>query len=283
MMASTRFNRSGAPRLAALAALLSLAMPCFALAADPWPAATPVEVERVKPAKEKHVTLRFLKENRDFIRGQFDRLRERPLEVDGAGGELDPRYLAYARLVAQATTARDTVERADEERARRHLLESIAQLASLENQLDLMEKVLAEQRLRLSTLEDDFVGHQRTALMVVLSGYPTDATVQEVTVAIDDGSPVTVTLSPEQRESLKRGGIVELFHGLVEPREQAVEVTLRGETWPDGNSGYLRLDPLRDRLTFLRLDLSQVHPAQGGAGVQAGTWLHEPGHRNIDG
>jgi hypothetical protein len=35
------------------------------------------------------------------------------------------------------------------------------------------------------------------------------------------------------------------------------------------------LEPVRDRLTFLRLDLSQAHPARGLASVVAGVWRHE--------
>ena len=90
-------------------------------------------------------------------------------------------------------------------------------------------------------------------------------------------------LTGPQQESLRQGGLLEIFHGAVEPREQVVQVTIFGSAWPAGTSGYMTLDPLRDRLTFLQLDLSAVQPAQGGASVQARTWLHEAPARSIDG
>ena len=40
---------------------------------------TEVKVESVRPKKEKHETLRFLKDNRDFIRAQFTRRWLRPI------------------------------------------------------------------------------------------------------------------------------------------------------------------------------------------------------------
>ena len=92
-----------------------------------------------------------------------------------------------------------------------------------------------------------------------------------------------VSLTGPQQESLRHGGLLEIFHGAVEPRDQVVEVTLFGSAWSSGSSGYMTLDPLRDRLTFLKLDLSAVQPAQGGASVQASTWLHEAPARSIDG
>lgn len=247
------------------------------------PPGTEVKVERMRPEKEKVPTLRFLRENLDFIRAQFDRLREKPVDQHAAATDLDPRLLNYARLLAEALASRDTVGAAEDARSRQHLLESIAQLGSLENQLDLMEHHLEKQRIRLAYLEDDFTGHQQTALMVVLSGYPKDVAVSEVTVALDDGDPIHVTLSPEQCQSLRRGGVVELFHGFAEPREQVVQVSLGAAGLPAGDPGYVTVSPMRDRLMFLRFDLSNVQPAQGGSSVRASTWLHEAGARSAQG
>src|SRR5262249_28600763 len=150
------------------------------------------------PAKEKLPTLQFLRANRDFIRARFDALMEKPVDTNGESAEIDPRFLNYADLLAQVQAARDTVGRADDERARQNLLASIAQLGSLETQLDLMERQLAAQRTRLAILEDDFTGHQLTTLMVVVKGFPTTAAVSEIAIAIDDGPALRIPLSPHQ-------------------------------------------------------------------------------------
>jgi hypothetical protein len=235
----------------------------------------PVKVDRVRPQKPKHVTLRFLKDNRDFIRARLDLLRLKMVERKGGAETVDPRYLSYPKMLADAQLARDTVAAAEELRRRQQLLESIMQLGDLETRLDEMEKFLADQRVRLGVLQQNFTGQQKTALMVVVRGYPGDVAPSEIAVTLEDGAPFTVTLAPEQREALKRGGVVQVFHGFVEPREQVVQVTLTADAWPSGDSGFVTLDPTRDRLTFLELDLSTVHRAQGGASVAASTWRHD--------
>ena len=110
--------------------------------------------------------------------------------------------------------------------------------------------------------------------MVVVSGDPGDGVV-EIAITLENGGRLTVPLYVQQREALKRGGVVEVFHGFVEPRQQVVEVGLTGPSCPAGDHGYVSLDPTRDRLTFLRLDLSSVQPGQGAASIRATTWLHE--------
>jgi hypothetical protein len=190
------------------------------------------------------------------------------VERKGGAEALDPRYLMYPKMLADAQSARDTVAAAEELRKRQQLLESITQLGDLETRLDEMEKFLADQRVRLGVLQQNFTGDQRTALVVVVRGYPG-------AVTLEDGAPSNVTLAPEQREALKRGGVVQVFHGFVEPREQVVQVTLTADAWPSGDSGFVTLDPTRDRITFLELDLSTVHRAQGGASVAANTWRHD--------
>jgi hypothetical protein len=245
--------------------------------------ATEVKVERMRPVREKLGTLQFLHANRDFIRARYDRLIARPLDRRGSSDEIDPRFLNYADLLNQVRAAQDTAGRAEDERARRHLLESIAQLGTLESDLDRVERQLAAQRVRLAILEDDFTGRQRTTMLVVVKGFPSQAPITEIGITIDDGATQRVALTPEQQQSLRQGGLLEIFHGAVEPREQVVQVTLFGAAWPAGDSGYMTLEPLRDRLTFLRLDLSAVQPAQGGASIQASTWLHEAPAPSVDG
>ena len=259
------------------AAVLILAALVLAGAAAPEPApeGTEIKVERVPPVREKLSTLRFLRENRDFIRARLDRLREKPVGGDASAPAIDPRFLAYQGLLAEVRVAQDTVAAVEDARARQHLLESITELGDLEARLGWMERLVVEQRNRLMSLESDFTGDQRTTLMIVVSGYPSDAAVEELAITIADGDTLHVPLSAEQRESLKRGGILEAFHGFVEPREQVVQVTIRGNSWPAGDSGFITLGPARDRLTFLKLDLSTIRPARGAASIRATTWLHE--------
>jgi len=267
-----------------IAALLAAGASAPAFGQDPAPAA-PVEVrvERVKPMRDKHPTLRFLRENRDFIRARFDRLREKPLERSGESVAIDPRFLGYAQMLAALDADRDSLRASEEGRARRQLFESVGQLAELEAQLDQMESALDAQRGRLAVLERDFAGDQRTELLVVLAGFPETATVASVSLELEDGGVLTLPLSPPQVESLRQGGLVEIFHGFVEPREQVVRLGIAGATWPAGDSGYLSLAPARDRLNLLRLDLSTLSPERGAPGIRASTWVHTAPSLPIDG
>jgi hypothetical protein len=124
-------------------------------------------------------------------------------------------------------------------------------------------------------LQEDFTGRQMTALVVVLSGYPATSPVSRVSITLEDGDTLTVPLTDEHRAALQKGGVVQVFHGFIEPREQVVEVAIAGERWPAGDPGFVTLDPARDRLTLLRLDLSTVRPEGGAASIQASTWLHD--------
>jgi len=259
------------------AALSALALACVVTALPPAHAepVQSVRVERVPPQKEKHPTLRFLKENRDFIRARFDLLRQEPGGEMGEAGEIDPRFLAYQQMLRDLMAARDSVAVAGDSLARRQLLASIDELGRLEDQLDLMDRVLADQRTRLGILQEDFAGRQLTALMVVVSGWSAEAPVTQVRITLEGGDTLSVPLTPEQRQSLQKGGVVQIFHGFVEPREQVVEVAITGDRWPAGDTGYVTLDPARDRLTLLRLDLSSLRSDQGAPSIQANTWLHD--------
>ena len=268
-------------RLAPATLLALLLLPALAPAA-PVPAApvTPVEeptvtvvkVERVKPRKEKLPTLRFLKANRDFIRARFDRLRQESRTAAAHAGDLDPRFLEYRRLLAEIATAKDSVAAAAEARERAALFASVSDLATLERELDQMERLLESQRTRLAVLQADFAGRQRTELDIVLTGHALAGRVDSLAVRLEDGSLHTAGLDSTQRESLRRGGVLEVFRGLIEPREQVLEITLHGDGWMLAGPGYVTLEPRRDQLTFLKLDLSQATPKQGLSSLVAGTW-----------
>lgn len=238
---------------------------------------TEVKVERVKPKQEDHPTLQFLKENRDFIRARFDLLREKTRARRGEAADIDPRFLAYQRMLAEIQAARESVVVANSQQQRLELFASVTQLGALESRLDVLERLLAEQRTRLGVLQTDFTGDQRTTLLVVVTGNPPDAGLTGMGITLDDRAPLSVALSPEQRATLERGGTVEVFHGFVEPREQVIQVSVAGERWPAGETGYATLDPARDHLTLLRLDLSGLDAGRGAPSIQASTWLHSAG------
>lgn len=244
-------------------------------AAEPVTGETPVKLERTKRHRDKPPTLRFLRANRDFIRLSLDRTRQLALARDESPLAVDPRFLDYPRMLASVLGARDSVALADDALRRRELFESVTQLGQLEAQLDLLDRLLADQRSRLGVLQANFTGQQRTALLVVASGYPTGATISRVSVQLEDGDTLSVELSDEQRAALERGAAVQIFHGFAEPREQDVRVGIDGAAWPGGDAAWVHLDPTRDRLTVLRLDLSGVQGGTGVGGIRASTWLHE--------
>lgn len=267
-------------QLAGAALLMALACPRPGMAGvspPPAPEAKPamVRVERVRPARAALPTLRFLKTNRDFFRSRLDQLRETRLAVGDDARAIDPRFLAYRAMVAEALAASDSLGAASSDREHHQLLASVTEFARLEAELDQMNRFLGEQGTRLTALQADFTGRQRTALAIVVSGYPQGADVSSLTIRFDDGSSREAAITPAEREALAHGGVLELFHGLVEPREQVLEVALAGERLTAAEAGFVTLDPKCDRLTFLRFDLSSLRPASGAPAVVASMWLHD--------
>jgi hypothetical protein len=242
-----------------------------------------VRLERAKPMREKYPTLRFLRENRDFIRGRYDRLRERPVERAGDATAIDPRFLTYRELLAGLDRGADSLARAEDERGRHDLFASVTELGSLETELDQMEETLDAQRGRLAVLEKDFTAHPATEMLVVLSGLPPGTDLASVTLELEDGGAVTLPLGDAERAALRAGGMVEVLHVFVEPRAQSVRVAVAGAAWPAGDSGWLPLEPARDRLNVVRLDLSGLGPATGITGIRAATWVHDAPSLSIDG
>lgn len=252
-----------------------------ARAAKPEPAADPttvttVTVERTRPVHEKLPTLQFLRANRDFIRARFDRLHTESKTERAGAADLDPRFLEYRRLLAQIAAGKDSVTAASDARERQSVFTSVEDLAGIERELDQMERLLDAQRTRLAALQADFATRQRTELDVVITGGTLAGRVDSVRVTLEDGSSVASTLTDTQRVSLVHGGALEVFRGLAEPREQVVTVTLMGEGWSATGPGFVTLEPAHDRLTFLRLDLSQASPALGIGSLRATTWLLDP-------
>jgi hypothetical protein len=231
-----------------------------------------VRVERVKPLRPKLASMRFLRENRDFLRMRLDALRQSAVERGGAADAIDPRYLAYGAMKAAILAAADSVAAGRDGRS--EFYADVADLGALDAELDRLERQLADQRARLGVLEADFTGRQATALLVVLRGAPAPgAALGELTLATEDGTIHRVPLSPGDLDALARGGRTQVFHAYVEPRAQTLAVTLAGAAGA-GAPGYVTLDPTRDRITFLELDLSGVGASADGTALRARSWLH---------
>ena len=271
------------PGISALPLLLALTLAARPAAAGrsagalPPTTVTTVEVERERPVREKLPTLRFLRANRDFIRARFDRLRAESRSVRAGAGNVDPRFLEYRRLLTEIAAGKDSVTKASDARERQGVFTSVEDLAALERELDMLEQLLDQQRTRLGALQADFAGRQRTELDVVITGGAIEGRVDSVRVTLEDGTSVASSLTETQRGSLQHGGALEVFRGLVEPREQVIEIALMGEGWSATGHGFVTLSPARDRLTFLKFDLSQASPKLGIGSLAASTWLLETG------
>jgi hypothetical protein len=261
-----RLLRSAAPAAAAL--LLATTASNLRAAEVPGADETAVRVQRVKPDHPRLATLRFLGTNRDYLRAELDRLRVKSVQLHGDADAIDPRFLRYGEMVAEARAAGDSAAVADSARAGRELFASVTDLGVLETELDQMDRALAGQRDRLAILQADFAGDQRTALAVVLSGWPGDGAPASLTLSLEDGTQEAITLTPAQLDALRAGGVVQVLHRLIEPREQAFAVAFGAASAP----GWLELDPARDRLNLLRLDLSRLAGGDA-ASLAATTWI----------
>jgi hypothetical protein len=260
-------------------ALAALAMPAAALAAGPPPAgivtdAVPLpadgdayRVEHVDGKDAKQPTLRFLRSNDGFFRTRLDELRV-VLRDDweGNAGALEPEWLRWREMLAEIGTAQAAIAAGDSLGA----LDDITDLVELEHELDAIEDLLAAQGQRLLDLEDHFLGSQRTALVVLLTGVPSTGAPHRVVLHDANGGTARIDLDEADRTALARGGAVELLHRLVEPRGQAWTLDVeRGDVAPA--SIPLALDPPRDRMTFVELDLSTWTPDGGDAVLR--TWV----------
>jgi len=234
---------------------------------------TIVEVQRVERSRERPATLRFLEENRDFFRSHLDDLRVREaalrrLESQG----IDRRLLDFQQMLDEIRAAQDSARAGDERARQRALLESVEQLAELEREMDRMQALLDAQGSRLARLGEDFVGEQRTTLVVVLTGVPSRGSPKTVILETEEGDAAHVLLTETDRLSLASGGTAELLHELVEPRRQTLAISFEGDGWAQPAPYEVVVDPPRDRMTFLELDLRGADPESPGRDVTAKTW-----------
>ncbi len=215
-----------------------------------------LEVQREEIKAPKHESLRFLKDHRVFVRSQLDRLRTQVTREHTRGTQiLDARYLKLQEMSAAIAAAQDTIGGEQARAAQQSLLRSVTELGRLEASLDLMDSLLVDERTRLLWLERDFIGHQQTALVIVIRGVPVHDVPAGISIA-EENEVTHVTLSDADRASLAQGGIAQIYHEFVEPRAHALQVKLEGGAWDARPASVITLDAPRDRLTFLELDLS---------------------------
>ena len=167
------------------------------------------------------------------IRAELDRLRQLvKVTRDGSAELLDERLLRLREMAAAVAAARDTVGDAEAVSAARERLESVAEIANLEAQLDLMDSLLAAQKQRLAWLEADYLGQQRTALVVVVGGFVGREAPAAVVLA--EGDEIRrVDFTPEQRMALAQGGVAQVHHAFVEPRTHEFSLAFEGGDWQE--------------------------------------------------
>ena len=256
---------------------LMLGLTASAAASGPEtdPGSETVERTEVKTRKAKkldHDSLRFLRDNRDFLRAQLDRLRlETKVERRGSADALDSRYLKMQEMAAAIAAARDTVDHAGAELERQQLMASVAELRGLEMQLDMMDSLLTDQGLRLTWMEEDFLGRQETSLVVLVRG-EIGETAPDGLVLTDGEESLRVDLDQTQRASLAQGGIVQVDHRLVEPRAHTIAIALTGEMWDGRDETIVLVDAPRDKMTFLELDLSALDARQPEVALGVDVW-----------
>jgi len=217
-----------------------------------------IEVRRVKPAKEKKPSLRFLKENIAFLRGRIDGLEASARNRDGDSRGIDPRWLAYLEMTQEIETAEERLRSQTDALEVGRLLDDITELARIEARLQELENLLASESERLDQIQEDFVGRQRTTLVVLLQGQTTTKIPRGMTLVREDGTEVRVTVGTALLEALGRGATAQADHDFVEPREQWMALSLPGQAGEPGATGYIEFSPVRDQVNFIELDLDSM-------------------------
>jgi hypothetical protein len=240
------------------------------------PAPIEVTVERTKPPEEKLSNLRFFKDNLDFLRSRLDGLQEMPRESGQEARALDERLLRYQDMIQEARAARDSIDSEQARRDKEAFLSSVTELGELDAHLDYLEEVLNQQEKRLGVLQEDFLGDQRTAMIVVVKGAPSGNPLTGLRIMDGFDETTEAAFTPQRQTALSEGGIVQVYHALVEPREQTWEIVLLGPGWGPDPAAYLTFTPRRNRLGIMMLDLSAADPTSPAPGLAATAWVHDP-------
>jgi len=168
-----------------------------------------VEVKRAEVKDPKHSSLRFLRDNRNFLRAQLDQLRLQTTRTSADALPLDARYLRLKEMSAEIAAARDAAAAESLLTAQRNLLESVTQLGELEMELNAIEELLALQRANTMMLYKSNSSHRLDAAIAgkMLPTIPGDENWAWQTVA---GIPAdTITLAQQNALEAKRCGWVE--------------------------------------------------------------------------
>lgn len=230
-----------------------------------------IQVKRAETKEPKHPSLQFLRDNRTFLRSQLDRLRQTRQITSTDAQTLDERLLRLQQMSEEIAAARDTVRDRGAALAQVQLLDNVTDLGALVAELSMMESLLGQHRQRLLGLETDFLGRQETALVILLRGMTGNDAPEAIVVSEDDES-VRIELTPDQRASLEQGGIAQLYHEFVEPREHVFSVSFAGAAWQESPPVSVTVDAERDRLTFLELDASRLQRGQLASGLATSVW-----------
>lgn len=225
-----------------------------------------IEIQKEEPERPKLPTLRFLEENLAFLRARIDPLREvreREFEVKK---EIDPRYLSLLAMERELAQHR----KAQRDAGGDSVVTNALAIAEVEAELDRVEDIMQSAEQRLARLETDFVQRQSTGFLCVLQGR--ENLPDEVALHWEDGRKSVLLLGAEEHAYLAGGGLLELFHDLVEPRAQYVQLSCASES-SGRRAGYLELDPARDRLSVLELDVSEWKTGEALEQVQAQLWV----------
>lgn len=221
-----------------------------------------VQVERADLQLPKKPTLRFLRENRDFLRSQLDRLRQTERNSDADAKQLSARDLFLRDLMARIDASEDSLLREQALLAQREFLNSVSELGALETQLNDLEALLIAQRARLGELEGDYLERQKTALMLVLEGAPSGDLPDTWIVRENGDRNWRITWNEAQKQALREGGAAQLLHEFVEPRAMKLTLVAEGAAFANWPPWELSVLPERDRLTLVRLDFRQPKSGQ---------------------
>lgn len=241
-------------RALALRSVLRLALP-FSLAmvgcpatagVEPRAGAEQVHLERARPEPDEVKTLRFLRENRAFLRGRLDAVRTAWDSAIGAPTSIDARWIRHRAELDAARAALASSHRAAAEDS---LNDGLRALAELESALEALERTAREQSERLTELRSELDESRPPSLVLLFSGASPSS---EIAWTPEISPARWIQLDAQTKEALSRGGIVEAWNGYVEPRRQSFELA------SDGAVGYLTLAVEPASSHYVLVDLSSL-------------------------
>jgi hypothetical protein len=193
--------------------------------------------------------------------------------TEGEAVEVDERYLKFRSMQDGIDAGRASMAARQDSLDAIELLKNVLALGALEHELREIEGLLEAEEQRLAQIQEDYVGRQQTALIILARGTVPEQVPTGLLIHLEEGESLWVALDEPTKESLNRGGIAQIFQGFVEPRSQWIEVGLGGGGWEGSEHGFLEIEPQRDRLTLVELDLGAVARSTGVMGLTARAWV----------